>query len=184
METDFDLPIEESLGEAGITDDRTGAVRLKAIGWDGAPIRGVDVGGATTDRAGEVVLRDQPIGQRGFGLAAPGHFPASASATVSVGRETEVVLREPVGARLEVTVTDEEGRPRPSAHVEISGALVFDVVDGVQRVDTFTDPLGRRSFARVQPGEWKVTARWGSRRGSEHVVLRDGERTSVRIVAK
>jgi hypothetical protein len=66
----------------------------------------------------------------------------------------------------------------------VAGARVFDVVDGVQRLDRFTDARGRRTFARVESGEVTVTASWGSRTGSATVTLRDGERRTLRLVAR
>lgn len=66
----------------------------------------------------------------------------------------------------------------------VSGGQVLDVADGVQRLDRYTDARGRRTFARVEPGQVTLHAAWGSRHGSETVTLRDGDRTSVRITAK
>ena len=99
------------------------------------------------------------------------------------GETTDVVLREPVGARLDVTVVDDEGRPRPFARLRLDRAW-FDVRDDGQRIDTFTDLDGRRSIARVEPGEARVSAEWCGRHGSATVTLRDEGRASVRIVVK
>src|SRR6185503_2300122 len=124
-----------------------------------------------------------PLGALSFGFDAPGRFAATAEVQVAVDRENEVTLREPRGARLEVLVTDEQGNPRPCARLTVSGK-VFDVVDGVQRVDLFTDHLGRRTLERVEPGVRTVSALWGSRRGSQEVDLADGETRRLTIVAK
>jgi hypothetical protein len=53
-----------------------------------------------------------------------------------------------------------------------------------QRIDPFADAAGRRSFSRVEPGEARVSAGWGSRHGTARVTLRDGGRAAVRVVAR
>jgi hypothetical protein len=180
-ETDNDLPTEASLGVAG--DGPTGTARVTVLGWDGRPVAGATVSGRVTDADGVVVVSGLPAGQLEFSTRPDGRYPARATAVVPEGAEVDVVLREPVGAVLDVLVTDEEGNPRPSALLWAS-VVVFDVVDGVQRLDRFTDARGRRTFARVEPGEVTVHASWGSRHGNATVTLRDGERASLHIVAK
>ncbi len=161
-----------------------GDLRIRVLGCDGKPVPDAAVYGARTDADGVAVVEHVSLGEHELAVSVPSRLPARATAFVREGQETEVVLREPAGARLDVIVTDEAGRPRPSAHLSLGNRLVFDVVDGVQRIDMFTDPFGRRSFARVEPGEATVTATWGTRCGSEKVLLRDGERATVRIVAR
>jgi hypothetical protein len=78
---------------------------------------------------------------------------------------------------------DDEGRPRPFAEV-VPAARSFDVTDGVQRIDPYTDARGVRTFARVQPGKTVVRASWAGHAGHADVDLVDGERTSVRVVVR
>jgi hypothetical protein len=181
-DSDQDLPFEEDLLPE--TDGPVGTARVVVLGWDGRPVPGATVFGQPADRDGVVVLTHLPAGERRFRTAPPGRLPAQAVADVREGSRIEVVLREPVGATLDVLVTDEGGTPRPSARLAVAGARVFDVVDGVQRLDRFTDARGRRTFARVESGEVTVTASWGSRTGSATVTLRDGERRTLRLVAR
>ena len=182
-ETDNDLPTEEWLS-AGSDHVPAGTVRVTVLGWDGRPVAGATVFGHATDADGVVVLSRILSGECEFWTRPDGRFPARAAAVVPEGGQVDVVLREPVGAILDVLVTDAEGDPRPSALLTVSGARVFDVVDLVQRLDRFTDARGRRTFARVEPGDVTVHASWGSRHGSATVTLRDGERASLHIVAK
>jgi hypothetical protein len=107
---------------------------------------------------------------------------AEAVAVVRAGTESDVVLREPFGGTLDLVVTDGNGDPRPSARFQVTGARVFDVVDGVQRLDRYVDARGRRTLARVEPGDVTVTATWGSHRGTAQVTVRDRERRTVRLV--
>jgi hypothetical protein len=94
-----------------------------------------------------------------------------------------VAIQEPTGASLEVAVVGTDERPLPFAVLDVD-AVVFDVEDGVQRVDLRTDAVGRRTFARVQPGRCRVTASWGDRRGERTVDLADGQRHTLRIVLR
>jgi len=182
METDFDIPFEESLWEAEVGP--TGSLRVQFLGRDGRPIRGEPLLGLTPDAKGEVVLERLSPGKLKFCLRTPGRLSAWHETVVRANEEVVATLREPVGARLEVTVVDEDGRPRPTALLEIRGATFFDVEGTTQRADMFTDHLGRRLISRVEPGEAEIHASWGSRHGSEKVTLVDGETTRVRIVAK
>jgi hypothetical protein len=181
-ETDNDLPFEESLGAS--VDVPLGAARVTVLGWDGSPVEGAGVFGRATGANGVVVLPSLPAGEVTFSTRPQGRFRASTTALVRERAQMDVILREPVGAVLDVLVTDETGDPRPSALLTVYGSQVFDVVDGGQRLDRFTDARGRRTFARVEPGEATVQASWGTRHGRATVTLRDGEHTSLRLVAK
>jgi hypothetical protein len=180
---DHDMPYEESLGKAsGRAPLRMAALRVRVLDREGRPVAGALVFGKPPDVHGEISLSALP-GPLTVGFNAAGRLGATAQAQLVADHENEVVLREPQGTRLEVLVTDEEGIPRPCAQLTVSGR-VFDVEDGVQRVDLFTDHRGRRSLARVEPGPRTVQAHWGSRHGSLEVDLADGETRRVTIVAK
>ena len=182
IETDNDLPYAESIEVVAGQRRRAVPVRVRALDDQGRPIVGGHVGGHRTNEDGEAIV-DAKEGSFTLRVEGPGRFPMTLATEVVFGRENEVTLREPRGARLEVLVTDEEGRPRACARLTVTGK-VFDVEDGVQRVDLFTDHRGRRTLARVEPGVRAVRAFWGSRDGSEQVELADGETRRLTIVAK
>lgn len=89
--------------------------------------------------------------------------------------------------RVNVRCVDARGLPCPSAELEIEarhGDAIVDVTDGVQRLDSFTDEKGRRTFSRVPPDTIRVRARWGSRKGETIFDLRPGETKNVHVVLK
>ena len=190
VEFDNDLPFEESLGGDGSRDaaSRSASIRACARGWNGAPMAGVrvyvDEVASDTDTEGRTTFGALAPGEYTITWHAPGHLPVRRTLTLAEGESADVTLQEPIGATLEVFVTDEDGRPRPSASLDLGQHAVFDVLDGVQRLDPFTDATGRRTLHRVEPGSAVVSARWGSRSGRRTVDLVDGETTSIRIVAK
>lgn len=59
-----------------------------------------------------------------------------------------------------------------------------DEHDGVQRVDPFTDHRGRRRLERVEGGEVELSARWGTRRGSVKVEVREDDVTRATVVVR
>lgn len=158
-----------------------GSVRLRLLAWDGSRIRGAEVEGRRTDGQGEVRFERVAVGEQWFRARPPGHFECRVSVVVRDGGEAEAILREPAGAWLDVFVTDTDGRPLPSALLDLGAARVFDVRDGVQRLDLYTDAAGHRALARVEPGEWIVGATWGDRRVSQKVTVADGARGTVRL---
>lgn len=165
-----------------------GAARVRVVGIDGRPVAGatVTVGAVEVPTAtdGEVTVEGLLAGDQTVTARADGHFPMSGSVQVVAGRTTDVELREPVGATLDVLVVDATGAARTAARcvVRTGGTIApFDVVDGVQRLDDFTDARGRRTFARVAPGTVTLTATWGSHRAVVTRDVRDGERAFVRI---
>jgi hypothetical protein len=171
--------------------ERTRSLRVRLLSDDGGPVADGWVA-AEGQKGAYAVARPGPDGKAvleglpshaGFTLrvVAPGRLRASSWVTFPNDPEEPVTLREPKGASLEVSVATVEGRPLPFALVRPE-ALFFDVADGVQRVDLRTDAVGRRTFARVQPGRLRVAALWGDLRGEATVTLSDGERRSLRIV--
>lgn len=186
IESDNDLDYEESLGrnDAADTGVKLASLRVRALGWDGTRIPHATINGADTDAAGEILLRDLLPGEHWIEMQARGHLPAHRSFVLGEGDDKDVAVREPVGARLVVRVTDEKGRPRPFARLGLRGRKWFDVVGGEQRLDLFTDVRGRRAFERIEPGRTVIRATWGSRHGFRKISLPEGQTTEVHIVAK
>lgn len=187
VETDHDLDFEESFGLSDAVPSKLApaAVRARVLGWDGKPIQGARVNGIETDAQGVALRTGLRPGEEIIFMTAPGRFGARETVALAPGVTHGVTLREPLGARLEVSVVDGQGHPRPSARLEIRGCKLFDVrADGVQRLDMFTDAHGRRTFARVEPGEAMIVATWGSHTGARSVTLVDGETQRVEITAR
>ncbi len=165
-----------------------GTVRVRVLDRDGGPIAGADVQvGSVAGRSGAdglLTLEDVPAGTQRVVARADGHFPTGGEVVVTGGRTAGVEVREARGATLDVLVVDADGRGRTAARCDVvtAGSIApFDVADGVQRLDAFTDARGRRTFARVAPGTVTLTAKWGSHRAVVTRDVRDGERASVRI---
>ncbi len=183
-QVDFDWKRNRRDATPRKADGAAGTLRLRILGWDGAPLRNVRLPGTVTDAQGMATITALAAQQQDFLVRVPGRLPIRCSVNLRPSEVTTHEAREPVGARLEVAVVDEDGRPRPTALLQIRGATFFDVEVTTQRVDLFTDHLGRRSISRVEPGEAEIHASWGSRKGFEKVTLVDGETTRVRIVAR
>lgn len=182
-----DMPFSESFGLGQGAPNplaRQASLQVLVLGWDGTPVRDATVGEEETDARGRVVLADLAPGKRTIRLSVPGRLPVSSTLSLAGGEEACVTLREPLGARLVVLVTDADGRPRPHARLSMYGHKIFDIVDGVQRLDLFTDALGRRSLERVEPGRAIIRASWGSRTGSASVDLPDGGTVNVHLILK
>jgi len=167
-------------------------IRARVVAADGAPIVGETVWfgsdeQARTDARGEVSLRDRAVGSHDVLCEPGGHFPMRARVTVVAGRTTDVVLREPTGAKIVVTVVDPRGLPCPSARIDVQarqGDAVFDVTDGVMRVDDFTDERGRRTFARVRPGKARLVVTWRGHLARTTIDAADGETKDVHVVVR
>ena len=139
---------------------------------------------APSDADGAALLERVRVGEQVVFAKLDGRFPVSASVTVQAGARAEVVLKEPVGATIDLIVVDGDDRPVPFADFSVQGGLVFDVKDGDQRLDAYVDEHGRRTLARVEPGRLTVQAAWGSRSGSTTFTARDGERRTVYVVPR
>jgi|GEM_PF-2176787 len=165
-------------------DDVLTEMRLRVLGWDGRPLPLRDLEGLPVDDQGRLVRENEPTGLRDLRVTLPGRLPIEAHLDVKAGAVFEATLREPEGAQLEVFVVNELGEVRPSATLSLPGRRWFDVDGTVQRIDSLTDHLGRRRFARVEAGRVTVHARWGSRHGAEEVNLVDGHLTRITVVAR
>ncbi len=194
---DRDRPREVGAGPALETPaarvpPRLGAVRVRVRRRDGSPAVGARVwmDGARVrvcDAEGVATLHAVDVGRRSVSLADPLLVPTTVTVDVRFDETTELELVEPEPAMLDVNVVDAEGKGVPMARVEVrtpSGLPALDLVDGVLRLDPYTDEHGRRTFTRVEPGLVKVTA---SARGwavMAEVTLRPGTRSSVTMVLK
>jgi hypothetical protein len=158
-------------------------LEVHVVTWQVAPAWSAVVDGFPADAEGVVRLRELPAGTRPFTISGPGMLHAAASFEVRSGETVSVRAREPIGARLEVLVTNEAGTPMPFAGVRTS-SKTLDVVHGAQRLDAWTDARGSRAFERVQPGSTNVDARWGDLRGTAAVLLEDERTTEVVIVVR
>ncbi len=133
------------------------AARVRVVGIDGRPVAratvtvGPDVGTTAADgtvTVERVLAGDLPVTVRAFG-----HFPMSGSVRVVADRTTDVELREPVGATLDVLVVNGDGR-RPDGgslrrpHREHDPAVRRD---RWRAADDFTDARGRRSVRASRP---------------------------------
>jgi hypothetical protein len=193
VETDNDMPFEESFGEEweSTLDPRTlGTLSVVALRRDGAPAAGASVRlemlrDMQADAAGRVRFEGVPAGAYTLILREPGLVPTRLDAIVVAQETRDVVLREGEGGAIRVSVVDEEGRGLPFATIELfqpSGVRFVDLEDGVQRLDMFTDQDGRRRFGHVEAGTVRVSASWGSRRVGTMVDVLEGRDVPVTIV--
>jgi hypothetical protein len=165
-------------------DDVLTEMHLRVLGWDARPLTLRDLEGLPVDAEGRLVRENEPIGLRDLRVTLPGRLPIETHLDVTAGAVFEATVREPMGAELEVFVVDELGQVRPTATISLPGRKWFDVDGAVQRIDSLTDQLGRRRFARVEAGRVTVHARWGSRQGAEEVNLVNGHLTRITVVAR
>jgi hypothetical protein len=193
VETDNDMPFEESFGEEweSTLDPRTlGTLSVVALRRDGAPAAGASVRlemlrDMQADAAGRVRFEGVPAGAYTLILREPGLVPTRLDAIVVAQETRDVVLREGEGGAIRVSVVDEEGRGLPFATIELfqpSGVRFVDLEDGVQRLDMFTDQDGRRRFGHVEASTVRVSASWGSRRVGTMVDVLEGRDVPVTIV--
>jgi hypothetical protein len=116
----------------------------------------------------------------------PGLVPIHAQVLVRAYETKTLSLVEPSGGTILVEVVSETGGPLPYAALQVSqpsGARWADLSDdGVQRVDPFTDFLGRRTLARVEPGAVRVKVTWAGSSAETPVEVGDGGVERIRLV--
>lgn len=168
-----------------------GRVRVRVLAADGRRIARAEVStgalSVETNMSGLVDLEPLAPGARQLRFSVPGGFRWSATVEVKSGETVVVETREPEAGQLDVEVADDEGRACPFAPIQISAAGpsgAFDVEDGVQRLDHFTDADGRRSFRRVAPGEVTLETWWRGRIARTKVVVEERGRVTARIVVR
>ena len=139
------------------------------------------------DADGRARAEDLVAGRYRVALHEAGLVSSSAVVDVAADAEATASLAESSGGSIDVLVVDGDGRPLPFASLDVGrlpwGLEWLDVSDeGVQRLDRFTDHLGRRALEHVEPGEVEVTVRWGSRSAKSKVAVSDGDRAIARFV--
>lgn len=106
-------------------------------------------------------------------------------------RRQEVVLQEDPAGGLAIEVTDGQGRPLPFAGVEVRmgrrrrAPIRWTPQDPlVQRLDAFSDHLGRFTAEAVDPGRATIRASWGDRTGESRINVAADEVHDVRLALK
>jgi hypothetical protein len=180
--------------------DRVGKVVIRARRSDGSAAAGIPVKlQCKADRKRDVEATLDAEGRASFDALAIGRWAVDLRAAgflgqrlfVDVSEDTlEIDYEEPMGGLLEVTVVDRKDRPLPFAELSLSkpkdkswkgGSFETDA-EGCQRVDMFTDHAGQRTLDWLPPGELKVDARYGARKGSVTVAVVGGDTGKARIV--
>jgi hypothetical protein len=182
----FDQILGRGLSQPG--QGPSGPLTLRVAAWDGSPAAGAHVRWQGQERVadaqGRVHLEGVPPGTHRvqvLGAGAPQHLRAE----VGSGPRGEVLLCASAGATLEVEVLDTLGRALPFAHVDLTlpdDQPLMDCMDGVQRLDPYTDAAGRRTYRFVTPGQVKVKAYFGTRNAEVQLEVADGATVPVRIV--
>ena len=185
LEIEEDLSYEEIFGDSEAARPKEPAtLNVTLLGHDGRPIRFASVAGQDVDAEGRVTLEGLAPGRFVVPIEVPGRLRRSTAVTLEPNGVHGLVWREPSGTRVEVLVVDEKDRPLPHARVYFGGLRAFDVTDGVQRFDPHVNANGRRVWHRVEPGEARMGALWGSKRGTANVEFVDGDDARVRIVLR
>jgi hypothetical protein len=187
-------------------DDGTGRLRVDVVRSDGRPARGATVGvvgrdldeegqrrtrnhaTGKADEAGRLAHDRLPAGEYSAELMEPGLVPTTVTFAVHEGRATEATLRESAGGTVHAVVVDEQGETLPFAQARLhqTGRVPWTDLGpgGVQRIDRWTDRLGRRRFDRVAAGKATVACTWAGRRGGETVDVVEGGEVEVRVVVR
>jgi hypothetical protein len=137
------------------------------------------------DAEGRVAFRQLPPDRYLLRVSAPHTLPMSREIDLSQGGRTIALeLKEPKGARLEVSVMNGDHHGVPFAAVNVEGPLGAHADVGVDpaRVDPYTDVKGLRVFSRVEPGKLRVEAVYGPMRGETVVDVADGTQRRVTVV--
>ncbi len=150
-----------------LPDNRLEVVVLRRTG---RPAVGVRVRtrwrAGVTDARGEALLTGVHAGEATVRVKEPGLLPLEQTIVMPPTGTKRIVLREGEGCELQVEVVDEAGMPLPFAELSVktpSGVPWVDLDGDVQRLDMYTDHLGRRRLRHVEPGAVEIRAAWGSR---------------------
>ena len=142
-----------------------GGLEIEVVRADGRPAVGARVrvpvaGEHRTDETGVLRIEQVLAGDHEVVLDEAGLVSVAEQVAVVAGEVTRVVLQEPVGATLVVTVKGADGTPLPHAMVTVgqaSGSPWADLApDGLQRLDPYTDERGRRALRRVESGRIRL----------------------------
>ena len=141
---------------------------------------------ATTDERGRVVIDGVNETTATVRARAPGLLPLVGTVEMPRKGTVKITLREQPGAEVLLEVVDGAGTPLPYARVEVSVSSRVPWVDlegEVQRIDPYTDHLGRRSLRNLETGHVTLRVSWGARNAKiELANLTSGESRAVRAV--
>jgi len=167
----------------------TGEAHVVVLRRDGSPASNVRVQAGrrsvTTDADGCARFTSLPVGEHEVVVHAIGLLPLGGVVRVQEDAVARLELQEPEGGAVDVRVVDVQGDPLPFATLYVrtpsKGAWV-DEHDGRQRIDPYTDHLGRRRLEPLEVGRVVLHVRWGGLRAQEAVEVRAGRLASVTIV--
>ena len=132
----------------------------------GAKVRVAGGKSKLTDARGRVQFDDLKAMRHTVHVQQIGLLDMSECVDVVAHQTTRFDLQEPKGLRRDLVVVDERGEPLPYAQFEISRVkhvtAWIDEDGGVQRLDRFTDHLGRRTIARMDRRVKQIVVTWGS----------------------
>ncbi len=166
-----------------------GAIVLQVLRHNGEPAVGANVrvaGGKSksTDKRGRVQFDDLKAMRLTVRVRQIGLLDIVECVDVVAHQTTWFKLQEPKGLHRDLVVVDEQGEPLPYAQFEISRiehvTPWIDEHAGVQRLDRFTDHLGRRTITRVDRRMKQIVVTWGSRKTT--VDIGNDETGELRVV--
>ena len=154
----------------------------------GAPAHGawVTVAGVTrvADAMGRVVFTDLPATEHRVKISGAGPSWTQPLEVADARHQTHVV-RVPRAGTIELSVIGTNGDPLPHARLTVaqaSGLSWFDIEDGVQRLDRFTDAAGRRRLRNLQPDtDITIEATFAGKTQRETVRLAPGQLMHVTL---
>jgi hypothetical protein len=168
-----------------------GDARVRLVDAAGRPMAGVRVRiasiPAVTDADGVARVTGAREGAGVVVVEGAGYRFGRVPITIVAGQEASLDLTEAPVSTLELHVVDVDGRPVPSASVELRPSAFdwFDVdADGIQRLDPFTDAYGVRLARGVPCGAVRVTARFAGRSGKGETFVRAGVPSVVTVVVE
>ncbi len=125
-----------------------------------------------------------------FILVEPGLVNTVLDVKLEARADQRLTLRERVGARIELEVVDEKGRPLPHARVHVGMLRRREpttwqpTVRHTQRIDGFTDHQGRRAYDSVDPGHVTLTGTWADRAGKATLDVSEGQAVRAQLVLR
>lgn len=140
---------------------------------------------ARTNASGRVTFDGAAVGQ--WTLSFRDWTTVRGKAVVRRNERTELVLQEPLGGSLAVTVVDGDDKPIPFARMGLLAYGDSEAVrpvpdaDGVQRADSFTDPAGAWTLNRIAAGMYEITVRWHDQSLVMHVRVVEGQTTHRKL---
>ncbi len=166
------------------------ALVVRVIRRNGEPAVGATVElahhSARTDAHGRVRFRGIAPGVMDVQVRQPGLVPITRTVDIPQRGEAKKTLREGKGGIVDLAVVDDGGNSLSYAafRVKTGYGAPWAYVDlqNRQRIDPFTDHLGRRRLHAIGPGDFTIDVSWGSRRKSVSLRVEEGETRAVRVV--